>query len=152
MKEKGENKEFVKIKANLNTLRCEMKGTQEIHFDKPNSLANIFGFEERKLSANKMHISDYPININKVNVVCCECNLVTNSYNNNKPSHILHMFYPTVPPGYKIVETPSNVIYLPINTRYLDEIIIKLTDQDGNLVNFNKELISVRVHLRPIQQ
>lgn len=147
-----ETAEFVKITVNHNTLRCEIKGTQDIYFNKPNSLAKILGFEERILSANKLHISDYPINISKVNAVCCECNLVTNSYNNNHPSHILHMFYPTVPPGYKIVETPSNVIYLPINTRYLNEVIIKITDQDGNLVNFNKELITVRVHLRPIKQ
>ena len=62
------------------------------------------------------------------------------------------MFYPTVPPGYKIVETPSNVIYLPINTRYLDEVIIKITDQDGNLFNFNRELITIGVHLGPISQ
>lgn len=147
-----ESSEFVKIIANHNTLRCEIKGTQEIHFDKPNSLAKLFGFKNRKLSANKKHISDYPININKVNAICCECNLVTNSYSNNKPSHILHMFYPVVPPGYKVVETPTNVIYLPINTRYLDEIIIKIVDQDGNLVNFNRELITVRVHLRRQQQ
>jgi len=151
-KKKDGSTEFIKINTNQNTLRCEIKGTQDIYFDKPNSLANILGFEKRTLSANKVHISDYPINISKVNAVCCECNLVTNSYNNNKPSHILHMFYPTVPPGYKIVETPSNVIYLPINTRYLDEVIIKITDQDGNLINFNRELITIRVHLRPISQ
>jgi hypothetical protein len=55
-----------------------------------------------------------------------------------------------LPSGYKIIESPSNVIYLPINTKQLDEIIIKITDQDGNLVNFREEVITVRLHLRRI--
>lgn len=66
--------------------------------------------------------------------------------------HILHMFYPTVPPGYKIIEVPSNVIYLPTNIKYIDEIILKIIDQDGNLINFKKEFVTVRLHLKTLLQ
>lgn len=58
------------------------------------------------------------------------------------------MFYPTTAPGFKIVEKPSNVIYLPISMRYVDEIILKITDQDGRLINFRNELVTVRLHLK----
>ena len=52
------------------------------------------------------------------------------------------MFYPVTPPGFKIVKKPTNVIYLLINTRYIDNILLKITDQDGKLVNFRNELIT----------
>jgi hypothetical protein len=32
-----------------------------------------------------------------------------------KPAHIIHQFFPNVPPGFKIVESPEHVIYLPIS-------------------------------------
>lgn len=109
------------------------------------------GFENKQLSANKKHISDYPINISKVNSIGVECNLIIDSYSNDTKGHLLHMFFPNVPSGYRIVEKVSNVIYLPINTRYIDEIIFKIVDQDGNLVNFNKEVVTIRLHLKELK-
>lgn len=148
--EKEESKTDLIIEANLNTLKCEIKCTKDINFKKPNNIGSLLGFKEHLLKANKRHTSDYPIDIQKVNAICVECNIVTNSYNNGKLVHMLHMFYPVVPPGYKIVEVPANVIYLPINTRYINEIVLKIVDQDGNLVNFKKELVTVRVHLKKL--
>lgn len=145
------DKILLSISANLNTLKCELKCNEVIDFTKANSIGSLLGFDKRKLPKYKKHVSDFPINIQKVNAICVDCNLVTNSYNNGIPVHILHMFYPTVPPGYKIVEVPKNVIYLPINTHHIDEINIKIIDQHGNLVNFNKELVTVRVHLKKLK-
>ena len=110
----------------------------------------MLGFEKKRLTKNQKHISDRPIDIFKVNSVCVECNLVTNSFTNGKPVHIIHMFFPSSLPGAKIIEKPSNVIYLPINTRYINEIILKITYQDGNLVNFREEVVTVRLHLQNI--
>lgn len=143
-------KAILHLRANHNTFKCEIKSNLEIDFRQPNSVASILGFKPKKLSANKTHHSDYPISITKVNSICIECNLIQNSFNNNLPVHIIHMFYPNVPPGYKIVENPTNVIYLPINSRFINEIILKITDQDGNLVNFKQELITIRLHLKKL--
>lgn len=139
---------FLSIKANYNTLKCEIKSNLEIDFNQTDSIGSLLGFNKQILIKNKKHISERPIDIFKVNSVCVECNLVTNSFTNGKPVHIIYMFYPTSEPGTKIVEKPSNVIYLPINTRYIDEIILKITDQDGNLVNFRQEVITARLHLQ----
>lgn len=136
------------LKFNRNTLKSEIKCTEDIDFTRKNSIGSLLGFNNKLLSANKHYISDHPVDIIKVNAICIECNLVFNSYNNGKPDHILHMFYPTTASGYKIVEKPLNVIYLPINTRYISEIVLKITDQDGNLVNLRGERVTVRLHLK----
>jgi hypothetical protein len=84
------------------------------------------------------------------NMIRIECNIATNSYRNGEPVHIIHSFYPTDPPGYKIVENPRNVIYLPINTRIIHNISLKILDQNGFPVNFRKEVVTVRLHLRKV--
>ena len=120
-------------------------------FKQKQSIGKLLGFDSKEvLKKNKEHISKHPINIFRVNAICIECNLVVNSFTNNKTTHTLHMFYPTVPPGYKIVEHPSNVIYLPINTTEISEIQLKIIDQEGRLVNFKKEVITCRLHLKKI--
>lgn len=148
VKKPRNEKSILHLRANHNTFKCEIKSNQPIDFEKPNTMKNILGFGKQQLEAYKTHISKFPISISKVNSICVECNLVQNSYNNEQKVHILHMFYPNVPPGYKILENPTNVIYLPINTRFIDEITLKITDQHGNLVNFKRELITVRLHLK----
>lgn len=142
---------FVSIKVNMNTLKCEIKSVLDVHLDRPDSIGPLLGFTKRKLVANQKHESDNPINISKVNAICVECNIITNSFRNGKPVHILHSFTPKVNPGYKIEESPLNIIYLPINTRYINEIIIKIVDQDGKLINFNNELITVSLHLKSMK-
>ena len=141
-------KPFLSIKANYNTLKCEIKSNLDIDFSKNHSIASLLGFKKKKLIKNKKHIPDNPIDIFKVNTICVKCNLVTNSFNNGNSVHIIHMFYPSSVPGTKIIERPSNVIYLPINTRYIDTITLKITDQNGNIINFRQEVITVRLHLQ----
>lgn len=150
VKNKKDEKTILVLKANHNTFKCEIKSNKEINFEKPNTIRSLLGFTQKKLPAMKRHYSDYPISITKVNSICIECNLIKNSFNNNTSVHIIHMFYPNALPGYKIVENPSNVIYLPINTRFIDEIVLKITDQNGNLVNFKGEVVTVRLHLKRV--
>jgi hypothetical protein len=40
-------------------------------------------------------------------------------------------FFPNVSPGYKIVENPVNLVFLPVNTHSIDKVTVRLTDQDG---------------------
>lgn len=110
----------------------------------------VLGFGARQLAANDTHISDEPIKILKVNSILIDCNLVGGSFLNGKPVHIVHQFYPTVPFGYKIVELPTNILYFPITTKTISNISLRVIDQDGNLVNFQGETITVRLHLRKI--
>lgn len=137
-----------KLKANNNTLRSEIFSSRSIDFTRTANIAAMLGFKPRVLEPNKWHISDTVVNIIRVNIIRLVCNIVRGSYDNGVENHILHEFPLAVDPGYKIIETPSNVIYLPINTNRIQSIVIRLEDQDGNLVNFQNEVISLRLHSR----
>jgi hypothetical protein len=144
------DKIYLHLQANFNTLKCEIKCNKTIDFSKPNSIGQLLGFERRQLARNKLHMSDFPVDIMRVNMIRIECNIATNSYRNGQPVHIIHSFYPTDPPGYKIVESPRNVIYLPINTHIIHNISLKIIDQNGFPVNFRKEVVTVTLHLRKV--
>lgn len=141
---------LIDIKANLNTSKCEISSNLEIDFREANSIGKLLGFNSRYLKPNVLHESDNVIRISKVDTICINCNIVTNSFNNGKPVHILHTFSPNVEAGFKMIETPTNIIYLPINTRYINEITVQITDQDGNLVNFNRESVAISLNLKKL--
>lgn len=152
-KEQTDNTKFipyVSIKANMNILKCEIKSILDVHMNVENSIGEILGFKSRTLQANIKHTSENPINITKIHTIYVNCNLVTNSFKNGVPVHVLYSFNLKVNPGYKIEESPINVIYLPINTRYITEIIVQITDQNGNLINFNEQLVTVGLHLKKL--
>lgn len=140
---------IVNLKPNNNTLCSEIKCDQQINFIPNDSIGRLLGFTSRILKANIMHKSDLPVSILKVNSLRVECNITTGAYINEQQVHTIHEFFPVVPPGYKIIEVPSQVIYLPIAVQSIDHLQLKLVDQDGELVNFRGEIITIRLHVKP---
>lgn len=143
-----------KLEANNNTLKSQLSCSLDIDFTKDNTIAPLLGFNTNViLEANKLHKSPNQVFINKVDIVRVTCNLVRGSYKDGVEGHVLHEFYPTVAPGFKIVEIPNTVKYLPINKQLnISDIYINLEDQSGNLVNFREELINIRIDIRPRQK
>lgn len=141
----GEN--LFALSCNKNTLKCSIRCAYPLNFCNQNSIGILLGFKQR-LEEGIEHISSNVVNITNINTIRIECNLITGSYINGKLSHTIYEFYPCVPPGFKIMENPSNAIYLPLNKRTIDEISIQIVDQDGNLVSFMDETVTVRLHLK----
>lgn len=137
------------LNANNNTLKSEILSTEAVDFDQNNSVGSILGFQREKLNPGYLHKSQLPVNIVKVNSIHIECNIVCGSFLNHKSVHTIHEFSPSVPPGYKINEVPRNVVYLPVNVRRITSLTLKITDQDGDLINFQGEKITIRLHLIP---
>jgi hypothetical protein len=138
------------ITANNNTLRTHIKTTTPIRFQN-GTIGKLLGFKNRELSPGE-HISDYPAEIIKVNSLNIDCNIAEGSYLNGQPVHIIHQFFPSVAPGFKIIESPQNVIYFPVTVKVVDKIILKIVDQDGELVNFRQEVITIRLHLKKLDE
>jgi hypothetical protein len=145
-------KSFLDIKANNNTLHCHIKATEDVDFTKPNTIAPILGFGKKLLRKNQSHDLDEIADIMKINSICVECNITVSSFQNGKPAHIIHHFFHNVPPGFKIVESPEHVIYLPVSVNTIRNITLKIRDQDGELINFRNETVTVGLHLKTDNQ
>ena len=79
-----------------------------------------------------------------------DCSIIDGSYVNGQKVYAIHEFFPAVAPGYKIIEIPKEIIYLPIRSNVIDNIQIRIVDQDGDLVDFRGETITVRLHLKSL--
>lgn len=146
----SEHEISLSLKANNATLKCEIKCSHIIDFEREGSINHILGFKNKKLEANQSHISDQPIKILKVNSLRIECNIINGSYVNGEKVYVIHEFFPAVAPGYKIIEIPKEIIYLPIRSNIIENIQIRIVDQDGDLVDFRGETITVRLHLKSL--
>lgn len=138
----------ISLQPNNNTLCSEIKCDQPINFIPDDSIGRLLGFTPRVLKSNITHTSDLPVAILKVNSLRVECNITAGAFINEQRVHTIHEFFPIVPPGYKIVEVPSHVIYLPITVQAIDHLQLKLVDQDGQFVNFRGEIITIRLHIK----
>lgn len=140
----------ISIKPNNNTLRSIIKCSHEIDFRPKDSIARLLGFAPRLLQPYISHDSDLPVTIIKVNALRVECNITEGAYINQEKVHTIHEFFPAVPPGYKIIEVPKQIIYLPITVKIIDHLQLRIVDQNGDLVNLRGEVITIRLHLKRI--
>lgn len=147
IKEQMKNTTF-NLFCNNNTLKTYLFSTKDIHFGKERGLGSLLGFGDKTLEANKLHESQHPVNILSTTVVRIECDIVSGSYINGKSSHIIHEFAPNVPPGYRLIEIPKNVIYFPVNQNNITSINIRILDIKNNLINLRGEEVQLYLHLR----
>lgn len=143
-----EHRVSLTIKPNNNTLKSQIVCNRDLDLRPKDSIGRLLGFAPRVLQANETHQSDLPVTILKVNALRVECNITSGAYINEYKVHTIHEFFPLVPPGFKIVEVPSHVIYLPITTKSIDHIQLRIVDQDGELVDFRGEVITIRLHVK----
>lgn len=149
---KGDPYKIIDAEANSNTMKCMFYSPYyDIHFEKPNSISSIFGFSKRLLPKKQVHLSDEAVNILITNTIRVECNIIRGSFIDNKQSHILHEFSPLVPPGYQIIECPANLVYLPLKVNVIQNLQIRMVNEQGHLVNFRKENISLRLHIKKVK-
>ena len=127
--EKGGEK-LITLLPNNNTLQCELSCKYSVDFTPKDSIGKLLGFSAKVLQ------------------VRIECNVITGAYYGSKLSHTLFEFSPDVNPGYAINIFPSNVVYLPVNVKTIDNITLKILDQQGQAVNFRGEPILVRLQLK----
>ena len=149
MKLKGH--EPIKISANTSTIKSVMELPQNyrVDFREPSSINSLLGFESNVYDA-AYNESENHVDILKVNSIMVKLNIINGSYIRGKRESIIYGFFPGVGPGYKIVETPRNLVYLPVNCNEISELIVRLTDQNGKLLNLRGEEATMRFHMREL--
>lgn len=146
-----EAKTTLLLRANNNTMKCEIWSKYEMDFTVENSIGSLLGMPTRQLTPNRTHESTLPVDIMKVRMIRVDCNVVSGAYLNAYESHTLFEFDIDVEPGYKLTREPANIIYLPINPegrQFIDNITLRILDDNGDIVNFRGEKIIVKLELK----
>ena len=147
------NHMFVTLSANDSTLRAVLEITNrqyQVDFNVNNSIRTVLGFNAKSYGSG-YHESENIVNILSVNTILVEASCINGSFVNGVKKPIIYSFFPNAPPGYKIIETPINLVYLPVcSIDSLSDLKVTLTDQDGNILNLRGENVTIRFHMREI--
>ena len=126
-----------------------LKNNCEVDFRKDKSINNLLGFDS-KLYTSGFYQSENMVNILTINSILVNIDIISGSYVNGSTQPTIYSFFPDVSPGYKLIENPHNLLYLPITSDTIHSITIWLTDHNGNELNLRGENLSMRFHLREI--
>lgn len=118
------------MRPNNNTLKCKLKSTVNVTFaESERSIERLLGFTENKVLGNNItHTSNAPASIIKMYMMRIRYNNVQVAYKNGQNEQTLDSFYPPVEPGFKIVETATNVIILLVNIQVVGNITLSVVD------------------------
>ena len=149
----------VEIRPNLATL-CSVVIINDRKFQidmSQSTLRTVLGFNEKDDlgGPNKLeqgtNQSANTVNIIGIANIFVHCDLVSGSYFKGDLSSVVYSFFPSVGVGHKIIQRPSQPLYLPISKRgSINRIRVWITDQNGSLIDFRNEDITVRLHIRSI--
>ena len=140
---------YINIAANSNTLKTILiiGKDYQVDFNQPNNLSKVLGFTGKKYIEG-FHESEKPVNILSINSIFVNIDIIDGSYVNGKTKNTIYSFFPDVAPGFKIIESPVNLVYLPILPYTIQNLNLSITDQDENLLNLRDEKLTARFHIR----
>ena len=123
----------------------------KINFNVQNSIGKILGFEKETLSVG-YNKSPRIVNIMNINSILINISLIQGGYVNGERRQAIHSFFPRVGPGYKISVFPQpKLLFYPINSHYINDIRVWLTDQDNKLIDLQGERITIRIVIREVK-
>ena len=112
--DKANDKCYIEISANTNTLKSEMiiKDNYEL-FRRYKSTNSLLGFHS-KLYTSGFNDSENMVNILTISSILVNIDIISGSCVNGSTQPTIYSFFPNVSPGYKAIENPHNLLYLPI--------------------------------------
>ena len=140
---------YINISANSNTLKSVLilEEDYQVDFNNQNSIAKVLGFTGTKYTEG-FHESENVVNILCINSILVNIDIVSGSYVNGTTKNAIYSFFPKVSPGYRIIESPVNIVYLPLTMDTIDSLNVSITDQDDHLLNLRSEKLTIRFHIR----
>ena len=143
------NDSYISISANSNTLKSILiiESGYQVDFYHQNSISKVLGFTGTKYEEG-FHESENVVDILRINSILVNIDIISGSYVNGTTKSTIYSFFPKVSPGYKIIESPVNLVYLPITLDTIDSLNVTITDQDDHLLNLRNEKLTIRFHIR----
>ena len=140
---------YINISANSNTLKSILilEKDYQVDFNHQNSLAEVLGFTGAKYTGG-FHESENVVDILSINSILVNIDIISGSFVNGTTKNTIYSLFPKVSPGYKIIESPVNLVYLPITLDTIDSLNVSITDQDDHLLNLRNEKLTIRFHIR----
>ena len=135
---------YINISANSNTLKSVLilEEDYQVDFNYQNSIAKILGFTNAKYTGG-FHESENVVNILSINSILVNIDIISGSYVNGTTRNTIYSFFPKVSPGYKIIQSSVNLLYLPITLDVIDSLGVSITDQDDHLLNVRNEKLRI---------
>ena len=120
---------YINISANSNTLKSvlTLEKNYQVDFNHQNSLAKVLGYTSAKYTGG-FHESENVVNILSIISVLVNIDIILESYINGMMKNTIYSFFPKVSPRYKIIESPVNLVYIPITLDTIDSLEILITD------------------------
>ena len=101
------------------------------------------------------HIAPFNVNISTVIALNLVCDAIEGSYqinleqsNQAQQGYILYSFAPTVPPGWLIIENPTNPVCMRCHNNSLTRINFRLTDQSNTLIDLHGEVLQISLFVK----
>ena len=142
---------YITINANSNTLKSVLilENDYQVDFRQLNSISKLFGFDNDIYTLGFQE-SENVVNILSINSLLVNLDIIAGSYLNDSTHNTIYSFFPNVAPGYKIVESPRNLIYLPVILDTIYSMEVSITDQDDNQLNLRGETLTMRFHIKKV--
>ena len=140
---------YINISASSNTLKSVLilEKDYQIDFSHQNSIAKVLGFTSAKYTGG-FHESENVVNILSINSILFNINIISGSLVNGTTKNTIYSFFPKVSPGYKISESPVNLVYLPVTLDTIGSLEVLIMDHDDHLLNLRNEKLTIRFHIR----
>ena len=137
---------YINISSNSNTLKSVLilEKDYKVDFNHLNSIAKVLEFTSAKYTRG-FHESENVVNILSINSILINIDIISGSYFNGMTKNTIYSFFLKVSPGYKIIESPVNLVYLLITLYTIDSLeTVSITDQDDHLLNLRNEKLTIR--------
>lgn len=124
-----------------------------IDFREENSIGKLFGISKQLMRPYTTIYSDRPVDIFNINTVKICCNLIRANIDDLKRNVNTLYDFPldTAKSGSKIIKEPNPICYFGVHTDKIYELVIRITDQNDNLIDFRGELINLTLDFRPLR-
>ena len=151
----SKKKPYISISVNISTYKTIIEITNEnykIDFTRSNTFRNNLGFDSIILNGKGRYVSNYRIQITHIKQINLHCDLITGGFNNEGKETDVIISYPTgeFPPGQIVTIRPTAPLFLPVKKDVIDEIKLKLMDNNMNELKFLNEEVSFSIFIEQV--